>query len=248
MKSSSAAPGLDQLPRLASGESFRFACHPRVPCFNACCRDLDLLLNPYDVLRLRRRLGMSSVELFRRYLDAGEEPDTGFPMVGLRMTEAPGRPCPFVRSAGCAVYADRPAACRIYPLGRGIAIDASGQAVEHWCLVREPHCRGFEEASRWTAETWVRDQGVAEHAALDDRYLRLALRARRDGRRLDETQQRQVGVAMYQLDRFADALREGDLLERAGVSCDERAAILADEVQRLRFALDWLARELFGPP
>ena len=35
---------LKSLPELAPGERFRFACHPEVPCFNACCSDLSLML------------------------------------------------------------------------------------------------------------------------------------------------------------------------------------------------------------
>ena len=37
---------------------FRFACHPGVVCFTECCRDLKLLLTPYDVIRLKNRLGL----------------------------------------------------------------------------------------------------------------------------------------------------------------------------------------------
>jgi len=42
---------------------FSFACHPGVPCFTKCCSDLDLALTPYDVLRLKNRLEVSSGEL-----------------------------------------------------------------------------------------------------------------------------------------------------------------------------------------
>ena len=50
---------LDQLPgiRLRAGDTFRFRCHPGVGCFNRCCRNLNLFLYPYDVIRLRNRLG-----------------------------------------------------------------------------------------------------------------------------------------------------------------------------------------------
>ncbi len=44
---------------------FRFACNPGVACFNECCRDLNQFLTPYDVLRLKRGLGLSS----RQFLD-----------------------------------------------------------------------------------------------------------------------------------------------------------------------------------
>jgi Fe-S-cluster containining protein len=237
---------VDELPRLSADEQFQFACHPDVPCFNACCRDLDLLLGPYDVLRLRRRLGLSSRQLFARLVDSLELPGTGFPAVALRMSDAPGRPCPFVESTGCSVYSDRPAACRIYPLGRGAGIDEQGRPVERWCVVREPHCRGFEQGRRWTSASWVEDQGIAGYLAVDDRYQRLVARVSARGLRLTAPQQRQFGVALYQLDRFGEILATSDLLDRWAVPERDRAAIAADEGRRLALALHHIERELLG--
>ncbi len=37
-----------------------FACTSKNPCFNSCCRDLSQALTPYDVLRLKKSLGISS--------------------------------------------------------------------------------------------------------------------------------------------------------------------------------------------
>ena len=65
--SDAALPDLDALPALGADDRLGFACHPGVPCFNACCRDLDLLLYPYDVLRLRRALGLDSPGFLSRH-------------------------------------------------------------------------------------------------------------------------------------------------------------------------------------
>ena len=45
-----------EISPIAAEAPLCFACHPKVPCFNECCRELDLALSPYDVLRLRRAL------------------------------------------------------------------------------------------------------------------------------------------------------------------------------------------------
>ncbi len=49
------ATDLEKLPgiRLRAGETFRFRCHPDIGCFNRCCRNLNLFLYPYDLIRLR---------------------------------------------------------------------------------------------------------------------------------------------------------------------------------------------------
>lgn len=42
-----------EISPITADASLCFACHPQVPCFNECRRELDLALSPYDVLRLK---------------------------------------------------------------------------------------------------------------------------------------------------------------------------------------------------
>ena len=99
---------LESLPELQADETFCFDCNPQVPCFNRCCAELTLPLTPYDVLRLRRHMGITSEEFLNTFATMRSFPDTGFPLPMLRMLQGPGEPCPFVGPAGCSVYEDRP--------------------------------------------------------------------------------------------------------------------------------------------
>ena len=45
---------------LALDDRFRFRCRKGIACFNKCCEDTDILLTPYDLLRLKNRLDLSS--------------------------------------------------------------------------------------------------------------------------------------------------------------------------------------------
>jgi hypothetical protein len=238
---------LESLPELAPGESFRFACHPKVPCFNACCSDLSLMLTPYDVLRLRAKLGLTSREFIARHAQADQAPDTGFPMLRLRMrADIPGAPCPFVTREGCSVYPDRPGACRTYPLGRATRTDPSGEVVEQFFVVREPHCRGFEEGSSWSSGDWLKDQDLREYNRCNDRYMLLLSEAKRRAARLDQKQANMVFLASYNLDAFREFLVNTGMLGRLVLSDEDSAAILADETHRLMFAMDWLELVLYG--
>ncbi|MDY6974018.1 MAG: YkgJ family cysteine cluster protein, partial [Thermodesulfobacteriota bacterium] len=38
----------------------QFNCTPGVACFTQCCQDVTIVLTPYDVLRLKNALGISS--------------------------------------------------------------------------------------------------------------------------------------------------------------------------------------------
>jgi hypothetical protein len=235
------------LPELASGNSFRFRCHPAVPCFNACCGDLNLMLTPFDVLRLRARLGLPSGEFIAAFADQFAAPDTGFPMLRLRMVEnVPGRPCPFVRAAGCSVYPDRPGACRTYPLGRAARVGGNGEIVEQFFIVREEHCRGFEEDAPWTSGDWLADQDIRAYNASNDRYLRLTDQARRAGLRLNASQANMAYLALFNLDAFSRFLREVRLFEKIVAAPGRAEAVLASEAEALDFGYDWLELSMFG--
>ena len=47
--------------------AFQFRCGPDVKCYMSCCRKLDLILYPYDIIRLKNRLSISSEEFMRRH-------------------------------------------------------------------------------------------------------------------------------------------------------------------------------------
>jgi hypothetical protein len=237
---------LDSLPELGDGETFIFDCHPGVPCFNACCSDLNLVLTPYDVLRLRRNLGVSGREFIESHADLQIAPDSGLPSFKLRMEEDRAKACPFVTDEGCTVYPDRPGACRTYPLGRAAQPDEEGGVRERYFVVREDHCRGFEKGTLRTAREWLEDQGLEEYNRMNDRYMHLMARQRRTGPPVPSRKADMAVLALYQLDAFAEFLRKMGVLDRLALTPERRTRILEDDAVRLEFAFDWLELVLFG--
>ena len=155
-------------------EAFTFACHPGVPCFTECCRDLRLVLTPYDILRLKNRLGLASGAFLDDYTELQLGEHNGFPAVFLRMGTDERRTCPFVTPQGCRVYEDRPGACRIYPVGRGASKNESqGPTREIFFVVREPHCQGFQEPTEWTVGDWSKDQGLEHYNYFNDLWMEI---------------------------------------------------------------------------
>jgi Fe-S-cluster containining protein len=241
---------LDSHEELKPGQRFRFACHPQVPCFGACCSALTLMLTPHDALRLRRATGQSSREFITVHAEMAPLPDSGLPLLRLRMLDGDARKCPFVRPEGCSVYADRPGACRTYPLGRATKPGDEGSVEEQIFVIRERHCRGFEQQTEWTPETWLADQGLIEYNAANDRYMALASGMRElcrtSGRSLDSRHTGMAGLALYQPDEFQVFLRQTGLLERLDLSDERKAAILADEAVCLDFGYGWLELSFLG--
>lgn len=261
---------LESLPEIAPGEEFWFSCHPGVPCFNACCSDLTMPLTPYDVLRLCKGLGMSSNEFIEDYAVPGCYEDTGFPLLHLRMDPPPEKSCPFLTEKGCGVYENRSAACRTYPLGRAAtpagglpgkeeAVAKGAEAIlleERYFLVREDHCKGFEEKGRWTIDSWLADQGIEPYNAMNDRYMRLISRykAVAEGAVLSEKHATMALLCLYQQDSFLDFIRKVGLFSRVNfqgewgsLPREECLGLLEnDPEKRLAFGFDWMELALFG--
>ena len=66
---------------------FQFDCSPRISCFTNCCQDITIVLTPYDVLRLKNGLGISSDEFLERYTIIISRQKQLIPMVVLKMNE-----------------------------------------------------------------------------------------------------------------------------------------------------------------
>ena len=97
---------------------FQFECRKGIKCFNTCCANVNIFLTPYDVLRIKNNLGISSEEFLQKYTTI-LRPEKGiFPVVLLRLRDDKEKQCYFVSEEGCQVYADRPWACRMFPLDK----------------------------------------------------------------------------------------------------------------------------------
>ncbi len=210
-------PRLPEHQPLKADEVFRFHCHAGISCFTDCCRQLELALTPYDVLRLKKVLGLTSGHFLEQYAVIEFESEELYPKVYLGMVDDGRASCPFVGNEGCQVYNDRPGACRTYPLGRGASLEAQGDKAIH-ILIREPHCHGFAEDREQTLSQWQINQDLREYNRYNDEMLALinhpALLA---GRKINQEQADDFILCLYDLDRFrkkiaADNKNDTDLL------------------------------------
>lgn len=231
-------------------DHFQFECRPDVSCFTRCCRNLKLVLTPYDILRLVQRLGVSSQEFIDRWTVQEQDDATGYPRLYLRMSENDAA-CPFVTADGCSVYADRPGACRLYPIGRAARPrQTAGSPVEEWYFtVREPHCKGFDEPRQWTIEEWFVNQGAAEDNRINDRWMSVLLRKPTATTEAEtEKKLKMFFMASYQLDVFSDFVFSAGFQRRFTIPRERRQLMGEDPRELLDFAVDWLLFCLFGEP
>jgi Fe-S-cluster containining protein len=243
---------LQQAPRLGRGDCFEFGCHPGLACFNACCQDLTIELSPADAMKLRRALGVSSDEFLKDHTRTQFDSRRGLPVVYLAMRADEPHTCPFVTPSGCRVYQARPAACRLYPVGRAVLAEANGQPPEEFFfLLEEDPCQGYQQARPWTVQAWLDDQGVTETDRQDAAFWRLCQDARlRDllasGGRLGPRQLNEYHRALYDPDRLREYLEATGETERLGLSPQRLDSIFSQDAAILEFAISWLSGRLFG--
>jgi uncharacterized protein len=235
--------------RPLEGPTFKFECHPQIGCFNRCCAALRLILTPYDLLRMKNRLGISSGAFLDTYGEVVLEKGSRFPLVLLKMSEEAGKRCPFVSPAGCSLYKDRPSSCRLYPLGRAARkVYSEKDGREKYFLVREKHCMGFLEEREWTVDEWITGEGLAEYNTMNDLWLEILSFPRNMGGTERELQQKiqMFFMGSYNLDRFRSFVLEGPFRKRFAVKEVLLGALAADDVALLRFSFEWLKFSLYG--
>ncbi|NLB05794.1 MAG: YkgJ family cysteine cluster protein [Desulfobulbaceae bacterium] len=236
--------------KLTLDSPLQFACHPGVSCFTACCHNIKIILTPYDILILRRRLNIPAHEFITQYTEPTYLEKTDMPGVQIKLT-GDKNGCPFVTPEGCTVYTDRPSACRYYPVGmadfhEGGTDDAAEE--KFFFLVKEPHCKGHEEPKRWTIRDWRADQGVDVRDEMNKEWLRLVMRRKSFGLQatLSDAAKRMFFMASTDLDTFRKFVFESSFLDTYEVDADTVAKIREDDVELMLFSFRYLANTLFG--
>src|SRR5512146_3124393 len=92
-----------ECPRLGLDDRFIFQCGQHLDCFTQCCRDVNIMLTPYDVLRMKRALQVDSSEFLESHTLRLESSQRKFPVVILRMQDE-SKQCPFLSPQGCGIY------------------------------------------------------------------------------------------------------------------------------------------------
>ncbi len=233
---------------------FSFACHPGVSCFNRCCHEIDVILTPLDILKMKTYLKIKSDEFLTKYTDFQTINETGIPMVKLRMQDSKNGACIFLDGQkGCSVYSVRPHVCRSYPLGvaaldpRQIEKQTEGQGSEARFMIQEEMCMGHLEPKTWTLKEWMKDQGTFEMEAEQKPWLEIV--AELKAMKLPESQEREISIfimASYDLDTFSKFVFESSFLERFNVESETIEKIKSNQEELLKFGIEWMKYALFG--
>ena len=241
------SPVIPQL--LESDAPLQFRCHKEIACFNACCRNIDISLTPYDILRLKTRLGMTSGDFLSRYTIPYELEKEGLVGVKLKPVDE-GTACRFMADEGCQVYSDRPTACRYYPVAL-LSLRRQDEYTDRnaYAVVQEPHCQGHQEPRPLTIDEYRQEQGVADYDELGRGWRQLVLKKKSSGPTVGKATKRSLQLffmVCYDLDRFRQFIDSSGFQEVYEISAEQLATIRNDEVQLMLFGFQLLRQVLFN--
>ena len=121
-----------------------------------------------------------------------------------------------------------------------------GSVVERFFIVQEDHCRGFDAGKQWTAQEWLRDQGLEPYNASNDRYMRIMAMVKATGEPVSPKMATMIILCLYQLDRFRQFLADMKVFSKLEITTERCEAIMVDDEVCLDFAIDWIELVIFG--
>lgn len=202
-----------------------------------------MLLTPYDIVRMKNRLGITSGELLDRYTYTHIDEKSSHPYAALKMIDDGGE-CPFVTDEGCSIYEDRPSNCRYYPIGQGLMIMGSEKGAvneEFYFFIKDPNCLGYQEEKEWTIETWRIDQGVDLYDEMNKEWKDIQLRRNVSGQpQLDSKKQGMLYMASYDIDRFRKFIFESNFFDLFDIDKEEVEKMKTDEIALMKFGFKYL--------
>ncbi len=229
---------------------FPFECHAGVSCFTLCCRNVNLTLYPYDVIRLKKSLNIDSEEFMRNYTFIQKEHNPFFPSVKLKLLKDDKKSCPFLNEKGCSVYKDRPSACRTYPVEVAVGrenIDSVPK--EYFFLTHHSYCLGHGEEKIQTVKQWSRSQKLHDFNLMNRLWAEVdALFASNPwkGEGAGGEKQQIAFMVCYNIDSFRKFIQLHKLIQQFRIEKSTKKRILSDDSELLKFGFEWLKLILTG--
>ncbi|MCG8338430.1 MAG: YkgJ family cysteine cluster protein [Proteobacteria bacterium] len=230
---------------IEEGAKFPFSCHPGVPCFNVCCKQIDVLLTPFDVVRIKNTLGIQSDEFLVKYAEMQTFKGTELPLLKVKMNAE--EQCVFLGEKGCTIYENRPVVCRNYPTGVATKKPDEEAGKNSFFIIEEKMCKGHFEKDQWTVHEYKENQGVTELDKQNHVWLEIVARLKSMGLKNDQDQKMNIFIMVsYDLDSFRSFVFNSSFLNRFDIKDDVVNKIKSDDEELLKFGFEWLKFALFA--
>jgi uncharacterized protein len=193
-------------------------------------------------------MGISAHDFLNRYTTQHTGPESGLPVVRIKEKTEDAFKCTFVTAEGCSVYHDRPSSCRAYPIARAVTRNRqSGILTEHFMLVKEPHCKGFETGKHQFVKEWIKNQGLLIYNEMNDLMMEIiSLKNQTMRGPLDIKSRHFFHMACYDIDSFRDKIFNKGLLDPESYDEGLLSKAKEDDTALLKISLFWIQKMIFG--
>jgi hypothetical protein len=168
----------------------------------------------------------------RQFLSRG----TNIPVVQLAM-DPKSLDCMLVTDKGCSVYADRPWACRMFPL------DLGSKDGEFRIMASKERCMGLLESATGTIGEWVDGQGIAPFLQMEREFNSVMPAGFVPGSPLPEGLGKILFLA-YDLDRFVEIVKDPRFQTFYEVDDEMLRGAFEDDEQLLRLAFRYIRNQM----
>ncbi len=230
---------------------FTFKCHSGVSCFTVCCKNVDLDLYPYDILRLKNNLSIDSERFMRSYTELKKGSNPYFPTVKLKLeSSGADKLCPFLVENGCSVYRDRPSACRTYPLERAVDREIKrGRVNDFYFLTNHDYCKGHFEEEQLNVKQWIRSQQLDQFNQMNDRWAEVDTLFSSNpwkGEGSGGPKQQLAFMACYDIDGFRNFINQQRITDHYMIKKETKKRLEKYDEELLKFGFEWLKDILGG--
>ena len=229
---------------------FSFSCHSGLSCFTTCCKNVDMFLFPYDIIRLKNALGIDSEEFLRDCTSLVKGAHPYFPSLMMKLLDDEGKTCRFLTKEGCSVYTDRPSSCRTYPLERAVDRDPGrGKIQDYYFMTDHPYCLGHNESRMFAVKEWVRNQKLDSFNMMNDLWAEIDsifMKNPWKGEGRGGPKQQLAFMICYNIDGFRRYASVNNIFDQFRLSKDQKKRMEADDSELLKFGFQWLKFLLTG--
>jgi len=229
---------------LLDKDTFRFECHSGVACFTRCCKNADMYLYPYDIIRMKDHLGISSDQFLKQHTISAFRDNKYFPSLMLTMSDDEEKSCLFLSDKGCTIYEDRPFSCRAYPLERAVARlnDGYGRVVQYF-VANHSYCLGHKEPREWTVKEWTEDQQLQTYDEMNDLWVDIDTIFRRNpwgDKGINSPALKMAFLACFNVDKLKEFILDTSFLSRFDVPEERKEKIMESDIEMMKFGFDWV--------
>ena len=139
-------------------EAFGFRC----TLSGNCCRNMEIFINPYDVLRLAEALNTTTTEVIDGHLLFLENKEQGLRKPVLRAARE--GICAFNVERKCTIHKDRPLSCRLFPIAR---------REEEFLVQEAEYCKGLLQDRSVTLSVYLEGEEAGTYLEHSGAYHRL---------------------------------------------------------------------------